>query len=189
MTATIVLVLLAILVVVLVAALAFVAWKLGLLEPKPTGNEPYRCCDRVLSPAEQKFQAALLAALPVLCQRAGRSDAPLVFAKVRLGDVLTTDRDKATERAGKDGWQAARNRIDRKHVDFLLCAPSDTRPVLVIELDDKTHQRADRKERDEFLDRACKAAGLPVLHVPCIPPSVSYDPGKLAADIAAALKV
>ena len=183
----ILLIILAVLVILLLAALASAAWKLGLFEPKPTSGEPYRCCDRILSPAEQKFHTALLSVLPVLCQRARRSDAPLVLAKVRLGDVLTTDRDKAAERAGKDGWQAARNRIDRKHVDFLLCSPSDTRPLLVIELDNKSHQRANRKERDEFLDRACKAAGLPVLHIKCPPPNAPYNPRELAAQMAAKL--
>jgi very-short-patch-repair endonuclease len=37
---------------------------------------------------------------------------------------------------------------------------------LVIELDDASHERSDRKDRDEFLERALKAAGVPLLRVP-----------------------
>lgn len=165
-------------------------WKLGLLKPsgeKEGADPPYRCQERLLSEAEQKLYAALVRALPILCQRANRPEAPLLLAKVRLSDVLSPDKEKAPDRAGKEGWQAARNRIDRKHVDFILCKPTDTRPMLVIELDDKTHERADRMERDNFLDSACKAAGLPVLHIKCLSPKVPYDPSDLAAQVAAKL--
>ena len=40
------------------------------------------------------------------------------------------------------------------------------RPLVGMELDDRSHQRADRKERDEFVNEVFKAAGLPLLHVP-----------------------
>jgi predicted RNA-binding Zn-ribbon protein involved in translation (DUF1610 family) len=33
-------------------------------------------------------------------------------------------------------------------------------------LDDKSHQRPDRQERDMFVDQVFKAARLPILHVP-----------------------
>jgi very-short-patch-repair endonuclease len=112
-----------------------------------------------------------------------------LFTKVRLGDALDVDRTNAPGRAGEGGWQSARNRIDRKHVDVLLCSPSDTRPILVIELDDKSHQRKDRQDRDTFVDAACQGAGLPVLHITCIPPSASYDPRQLAAQMTEKLKV
>ena len=59
------------------------------------------------------------------------------------------------------------NRIDRKHVDFVLCNPKTMQPALVVELDDSTHQRKDRQERDELIDAAFAVAELPILHVPC----------------------
>jgi hypothetical protein len=40
------------------------------------------------------------------------------------------------------------------------------RSFLGIELDDKSHQRDDRKERDQFIDQVFKAAGIPLLRVP-----------------------
>jgi hypothetical protein len=35
-----------------------------------------------------------------------------------------------------------------------------------MELDDKSHQRKDRQERDIFVDGVFRAAGLPLVHVP-----------------------
>ena len=67
-------------------------------------------------------------------------------------------------------------RISQKHVDFVLVDVRSTEIVLVVELDDKTHRRRDRSERDEFLDRAFAAAGVDVLHVPA---AANYDVGKL----------
>ncbi|MFT3685880.1 MAG: DUF2726 domain-containing protein [Phycisphaerales bacterium] len=188
-TLTVLLIVIGLLVLMGVALVA--AAKLGLLKPGESGEKsrPYRLCDRLLSDAELKFHTALTAAMPILCQRANRQDAPLLFAKVRLGDVLTPDRNKTPERSGSDGWQAARNKIDRKHVDFLLCNPATTKPVLVIELDDKSHQRPDRQERDKFLNDACKTAGLPIWRVACLPPNINYDPRQLAAEMAKALGV
>jgi len=57
------------------------------------------------------------------------------------------------------------NRISQRHVDFLLCEASNMRPVLVIELDDVSHNRSARKEKDMFLDEALQAAGLPILRI------------------------
>jgi len=34
------------------------------------------------------------------------------------------------------------------------------------QLDDKSHQRKDRQERDAFVDEVFKAAGLPLVHIP-----------------------
>jgi len=39
-------------------------------------------------------------------------------------------------------------------------------PKLAIELDDKSHQRKDRQERDAFVDEVFRAAGLPLVHIP-----------------------
>lgn len=41
----------------------------------------------------------------------------------------------------------------------------DETPRLVVELDDRSHEKKDRQERDELVVGALKAAGLPILHV------------------------
>jgi very-short-patch-repair endonuclease len=57
------------------------------------------------------------------------------------------------------------NRIAAKCVDFVLCDGATLTPRLVIELDDASHQRPDRQQRDAFVDAVLQAARLPILHV------------------------
>lgn len=38
-------------------------------------------------------------------------------------------------------------------------------PLLAIELDDASHEREDRAERDRNVDRILRDAGLPILHI------------------------
>jgi hypothetical protein len=105
----------------------------------------YAAHESLLSPAERSFYGVLLQVLK------GRY---VVFAKVRLCDVL------------KHGNRQSLNKISQKHVDFVLCTQDRIAPVLAIELDDKSHSTAHRKERDEFVDLAFGAAELPIIHVP-----------------------
>lgn len=81
-----------------------------------------------------------------------------IFAKVRLCDLV--DIPKGTEKR-----QSHFNRIQSKHVDFVLCDRRDVCPVLAIELDDSSHQRAARQSRDHFVESALEAAGLPLLRI------------------------
>jgi hypothetical protein len=116
------------------------------------GDEPlpYRKKDYLLSKAERAFYHVLRKAI---------GDRWTIFAKVRLIDLLWLPR-------GTQATQAHRNRVQSKHVDFVLCEPATLTPILVIELDDRSHDREDRRDRDRFVDRALESAGLPVLHVP-----------------------
>ena len=91
-----------------------------------------------------------------------------IHRKVRMADILTVV-------PGSDQWQHWFNRISSKHVDFLVCLGQ--RPIAVIELDDRSHDHPKRRARDEFVDDAYEAAGLPILHVRA---SVSYDQEPLA---------
>ena len=80
-----------------------------------------------------------------------------VFSKVRLADIIDPD-------VSPDYWQAAFHKIMAKHVDFLVCDSKVIRPLLVIELDDSSHQRVDRIARDAFVDSALEYARIPILH-------------------------
>lgn len=62
-------------------------------------------------------------------------------------------------------WFAAFRHIDEKSVDFVLCTKNDLRPVLVIELDDWSHGRSDRQERDREVERMLRDANLPLLRL------------------------
>ncbi|TWU51967.1 DUF2726 domain-containing protein [Rubripirellula reticaptiva] len=109
---------------------------------------PYRLRDNFLSAAELAF-------FRVLQQAVGQSYS--INHKVRLWDVLYVPRS--------DDSRTHENKIRSKHVDFLLCDPTTMQPVLAIELDDTTHNRKDRQDRDAFVDKAFAAAALSILHI------------------------
>lgn len=88
-----------------------------------------------------------------------------ICAMVRIADLIRV-RKKTQKR------QAWLNRILAKHVDFVLCDPATMEALLAIELDDKSHERPERQERDRFVNDAFAAAGLPLLRVPVQP---EYD--------------
>jgi hypothetical protein len=129
---------------------------------------PYRVRDDFLSASENSFYRVLL----IVCGEQCR-----VFPKVNLADILFVKK-------GSDNPQGFRNRINTRHVDYLLCNPQTLRPILAVELDDASHMRSDRRERDEFVDRAFQAAGLPILHVPA---KNTYDVQELRVQIAGCL--
>jgi very-short-patch-repair endonuclease len=110
--------------------------------------------------AELRFYRAL--------QKAVANDLE-IFAMVRIADILTVPMQAAQRRK----WLG---KILAKHVDFVLCDPESLAPLLAIELDDASHDRPERKERDEFVDHAFESAGLPLLR---IRNGSSYDPAAL----------
>jgi hypothetical protein len=62
-------------------------------------------------------------------------------------------------------FASAFNRIARKRVDFIVCDAVTMKILFGIELDDSSHQREDRMERDGFVNRVFQAACLPLVHV------------------------
>jgi hypothetical protein len=111
---------------------------------------PYQPRGYILSQTELKFFRVLQETV---------SDRAILCPKVRLGDVFSVT-------AKGKNFYFYLNRINQKHVDFLLCDPDTMRPIVAIELDDNSHEREDRKARDAFVDQVYQAASLPLLHVP-----------------------
>lgn len=81
-----------------------------------------------------------------------------IFAMVRIADLVKVK----TGTQKRQSWQ---NKINCKHIDFVICDPHNLEAVLAIELDDRSHQRADRVRRDEFVDAALESARLPLLRI------------------------
>jgi len=128
--------------------------KRALTENKPTTDTleyPYHLRDDFLSPAEQSFYLTL---------RHTVSDWALICPKVSLGDLFFVKSSDPSK------YRSYTNRIDRKHVDFLLCDLNTVRPLLGIELDDKSHKRNNRQIRDENVDNVFSAANLPLVRIP-----------------------
>lgn len=92
-------------------------------------------------------------AIRELCDRYGL----FLMAKVRLLDLL--EPVKGDPRYRSYFWK-----VQAKHVDFVLC---DQKLVarLVVEVDDASHDQAERQERDRFVDAVLESVGYSVLHL------------------------
>ena len=104
--------------------------------------------ESLLTAAEQKFYEALDAAVD------GRL---VILSKVRIADLFIVT---SASRSAK--YRVFRS-IACKHVDFLLAEVENLRPIAAIELDDSSHQRSDRRLRDQMLDDLFAKAAFPLL--------------------------
>jgi len=114
---------------------------------KKAGN--YVLKGSLVTPAERSFLGCLESVV---------SPDIRVFVKVRLADLFEVERN-----LDRSMRQSAFNKINSKHIDFVLCRADDLFPILAIELDDKTHEREDRRKRDGFLDEMFAASTLPLI--------------------------
>jgi len=112
---------------------------------------PYAKQEALFTPAERAFLTILD---DILEPRF------LIFGKVRLADIIKTR--GGMERAAQ---RKAFYKIMGKHVDFVICRARDLSVLGVIELDDSSHNRPDRRARDIFVDNALAAAGVPIAHI------------------------
>jgi very-short-patch-repair endonuclease len=81
-----------------------------------------------------------------------------IFAQVSLATLVN-------EKGVRQNWKAARSRIDRKSVDFVLCDKVNISPLLAIELDDSTHGWSNRQARDQHVEEILSNVGLPLLRI------------------------
>lgn len=108
----------------------------------------YKRQDYLLSKAEKNFYDVLRLAL--------NGKPVLLFVKVRLLDVIHPAEKNVS----------ALNKVQSKHLDFLVCDKNYISPLLAIELDDLSHVMLKRVERDNFLEAALASANLPLLRFP-----------------------
>ncbi len=112
----------------------------------------YDIVPMVLTATEQRFAAMLDEVLPVEYS---------YVVQVAVQRVVHVRRLRTFRRWQDPQW----NRISQKSLDFVIIRNSDTAIMLAIELDDPSHERADRIARDELLDAIMHDAGVPLLHV------------------------
>jgi ssDNA-binding Zn-finger/Zn-ribbon topoisomerase 1 len=138
-------------------------------EPEPVVPEmyPYRVRDDFLSPAEALFYRVIKSMI---------GERLLICPKVSLAEIFFVSQGK--------NYQTYQNKIDRKRVDFLLCDPQTLKPLMAIELDDSSHNRPDRRERDAFVEKVFAAARLPLVRVPV---QQSYNTRELASRFQSAM--
>jgi very-short-patch-repair endonuclease len=117
-----------------------------------------------MTKAEHEFFDALMTAV---------GDRFYIFAQVHLPTLLD-------HKVKGQSWVGAFSHINRKSVDFVLCDKEYISPKLAIELDDKSHERPDRIDRDREVERMLKEAGFPLLR---IENQHSYNPTELVEKI------
>ncbi len=76
-----------------------------------------------------------------------------IFTKIRLADLIVPK-----PKAENPFWMECFNKIRSKHIDFAL-ADENAAIVMLIELDDSTHDRPDRVERDDFVNAVLENTG------------------------------
>jgi hypothetical protein len=100
----------------------------------------------LLSPAELAFYKVLKAAI---------GDRFVILLKVGVRDLC--------EITHREVNQAAFNRVAAKHVDFVLCDQVTLHPLVAIELDDSTHYRRERADRDAFVNEVFRVIGVALI--------------------------
>ena len=87
----------------------------------------------------------------------------MVWSKVRLADIVKPRNDSK--------YMSHFGKIKSKHVDFVIL-DQNMKIKAIIELDDKSHDRADRKARDEFVDLILQDCGYKIIHTRYITPNI-----------------
>lgn len=111
-----------------VLAVAMLIWILIRLHEKL----PYEMNETILTERERSFYRILRPIADKLELQ--------ICPKVRVADIVSIEK-------GTRDWQKWFNKIRSKHVDFLLC-DYDMNIVLIIELDDRSHETERAKKND-----------------------------------------
>lgn len=137
-------------VICLLLFLSFLINKIDSKKSKAEEKYPYKL-RKFLSPYEHNFYEALKPLANV--------NGFTIMSKVRLADIVEVEKG-----FNKSEYFTYFAKIQSKHVDFLLCDKQTVNPLLVIEIDDKSHERQDRIKRDKFVDNLFRTVNLPILH-------------------------
>ena len=112
----------------------------------------YERCSCLLTAAELRFANGLRISL--------ESRFSISF-KTRLEDIIHVRNDTDPKLRF-----SCRNRIKSRHVDLVVYDPVDSEIIAAIELDDSSHLRKDRQERDCFMNELFESCGLPLIRIP-----------------------
>ena len=125
------------------------------LNPKDyidTAKSPFLIVNSLLTKAEMNFYQVLKNVID--------NEKQIICPKVRMIDVLWTKTYRVENKL------TFINKVNRKHFDFVICDKETLKPIMAIELDDKSHEEEARKERDEFVDALFTDLNFKVIHIP-----------------------
>lgn len=114
-----------------------------------------------LNPNVYKLKNSIVTSREMQLYRQLQNEIPekyLICPKVGVKDFI-----QITE---KKDYMKYFGKISQKHIDYLICEKETLKPVLGIELDDKSHQKENRQKRDEFLNNVYENVGLRMFRIP-----------------------
>ena len=137
------------------------------------GTENYKRKSCILTQTENDFYAQLCNAL----NQAGLD--VIVWPQVNVSSII--------ESVGSDSQQRMKafNRISRKSVDYVIVNRKTRETILCIELDDYTHNRNSRKERDNFINAIFSNVGIPLFRIKA---ESNYDFNELVSAVKRTMK-
>jgi len=113
-----------------------------------TSANPYQRLTSILTPSEQHFYKVLSSTIK------GQA---IIMVKVRIADLL-----KVRSTIKQKHFWSYFSKISQKHIDFVLIDPTTFKTICLIELDDKSHLRLGRSNRDKFVNRIMAQTGIPL---------------------------
>ena len=137
------------------------------------GTENYKRKSSILTQTENEFYTQLCSAL----NQAGLN--VIVWPQVNVSSII--------ESIGKDSQQRMKafNRICRKSVDYVIVNQKTRETILCIELDDYTHNRNSRKERDNFINSIFSSVGIPLFRIKA---DSNYDFSEIVSAVKQSIK-
>jgi len=107
----------------------------------------YKRKDFLMSRPEHEFFDILVAVL---------GNEYYVFPQIHLSTIIDN-------KVVGQNWKGAFNHVNQKSVDFVVCDKNNIKPLLAIELDDKSHEKEDRKERDRDVEEILRDSDMPLV--------------------------
>lgn len=119
----------------------------------PTNQKPqlkynYKVKKSVMTIAEENFYKKLTSALHDNYVIVPQAHLSMIFDHTVYGQ----------------NWRGAFSVINGKSIDFLIIDHNTLQPLLGIELDDSSHERRDRQERDKIVNAIFGQTNLPLVH-------------------------
>lgn len=153
-----------------VAACAIVRYlwiRKGFFCKKAGSLDSYEKSDYLLTENELRFHKELENAVP---------KTHTICIKVRLEDLIGVDNKIPFKERS-----ILRNRVKSRHIDFVLVERSSSKIVGGLELDDRSHKRKERIERDRFINELADHVGFRLERVQS---ASSYKKGDLESTLA-----
>ncbi|MCK2183855.1 DUF2726 domain-containing protein [Halomonas getboli] len=81
-----------------------------------------------------------------------------IFCQVRVVDIIQPNTSKYHAKSKE--YMSLFRQLSQWHFDYVLCSRDDLKVFCALELDDKTHERPERRKRDRIINMACEVSGL-----------------------------